>query len=61
NNATVRVSGSGTGLPVQIYEVSSLASTPEGISRKVQVTRTVLPTLPAAFDYALFSEGPIQK
>lgn len=59
-DTTVKVSGD-SGFPVQIYEVNSLASTTEGITRKVVVQRTALPTLPAAFDYALFSEDPISK
>ncbi len=58
--ATVKVSG-GAGFPVQIYEVNSTASTDIGITRKVKVTRTALPTLPAVFDYSLFSEGAIVK
>lgn len=59
-STTVKVSG-GAGFPVQIYELNSQASTDLGITRRVKVTRTALPTLPAAFDYALFSEGAIAK
>lgn len=59
--ATVRVSGSPS-LPVQAYDVVSTATTPDlGITRRVQVTRTVLPQLPASFDYVLFSETDIVK
>lgn len=59
--ATVRVVGSPS-LPVQAYDVVSTATTSDlGITRKVQVTRTVLPQLPAAFDYVLFSESDIAK
>lgn len=59
--ATVRVFGSPS-LPVQAYDVVSTATTPDlGITRRVQVTRTVLPQLPASFDYVLFSESDIVK
>lgn len=58
--ATVRVSGSPV-LPVQTYDLISTAATELGITRRVQVQRTVLPQLPAAFDYVLFSEGSIVK
>lgn len=59
--ATVRVSGS-PALPVQAYDVVSTATTSDlGITRRVQVTRTALPQLPASFDYVLFSESGIVK
>lgn len=58
--ATIRVEGD-SGFPLQTYDVTSSASTTLGITRKVQVTRTALPQLPAAFDYVLFSEGSIVK
>lgn len=61
NKATVRVSSVGGSLPVQSYNLTSTASTPLGITRKVQVTRTAKPQLPAVFDYVLFSEGDIVK
>lgn len=57
---TVRVTSSGV-LPLQTYDVTSTATTDLGITRRVQVTRTALPALPAAFDYVLFSEGSIVK
>lgn len=57
---TVKVSSSGV-LPLQTYDVTSTATSDLGITRRVQVTRTVLPALPAAFDYVLFSEGSIVK
>lgn len=57
---TVRVTSSGA-LPLQTYDVTSTATTDLGITRRVQVTRTALPALPAAFDYVLFSEGSIVK
>jgi len=58
----VRVSGEiANPLPTQIYEINSVAKTEIGITRKVQVTRTVLPALPAVFDYVLYSEGDIVK
>jgi len=62
NRATVRVAGGATmPLPVEIYEVNSQATTETGVARKVQVRRTALPTLPAAFDFALYSESDIVK
>ena len=48
-------------LPTQIYEINSVAKTSLGIKRRVQVTRTALPALPAVFDYVLYSEGDIVK
>ena len=64
NKTTVRVTTvlSGTSaLPVQTYDVTSTATTELGVTRKVQVTRTALPQLPAVFDYALYSDGSITK
>ena len=59
--ATVKVNGNPQ-LPIQAYDVVSTATTPDlGITRRVQVTRTVLPQLPASFDYVLFSETDIVK
>ena len=48
-------------LPTQIYEINSVAKTSLGITRRVQVTKTALPALPAVFDYVLYSEGDIVK
>lgn len=59
--ATVQVTPVSGSIPVQTYTIDSTASTNEGITRKVQVTRNALPSLPAAFDYALFSSGSITK
>ncbi len=59
---TVRVTcSSGCTLPTQTYDVVSEAQTEIGVTRKIQVTRTALPQLPAAFDYVLYSEGLITK
>ncbi len=58
---TVKVTSVGGGLPVQAYNLVSVATTSTGVTRKVQVTRTALPTLPAAFDYVLFSNSDIAK
>lgn len=58
---TVKVTSSGGSLPVQTYNLVSVATTTTGVTRKVQVTRTALPTLPAAFDYVLFSNSDIAK
>lgn len=55
---TVKVSGS---LPAQTYDITSTATTDIGVTRRVQVSRSALPQLPAVFDYALFSEGDITK
>lgn len=59
--ATVKVTSAGGSLPVQTYNLVSVATTTSGVTRKVQVTRTALPTLPAAFDYVLFSNSDIAK
>ena len=56
----LKVSGS-PDLPTQIYEINSVAKTNLGITRRVKVTRTDLPALPAVFDYVLYSEGDIVK
>lgn len=58
-NTTVRVYGDD--LPIQIYDVTSTAQSEIGVTRSVQVTRSVLPRLPAVFDYVLFSETDIIK
>jgi len=58
--ATIKVTG-GDGFPVQAYDVTSTATTDLGLTRRVQVTRTALPQLPAVFDYVLFSEEGIVK
>lgn len=60
NVIDLTVSGS-PALPTQIYEINSVAKTELGITRRVQVTRTALPALPAVFDYVLYSEGDIVK
>lgn len=59
--ATVKVTSVGGSFPVQAYNLTSVASTETGVTRKVQVVRTALPTLPAAFDYVLFANGDIAK
>ncbi len=61
NKATVQVASPDPGFPVQRYDLTSTATTPLGITRKVQVSRTALPQLPASFDYVLYSEGDIVK
>ncbi len=62
NSTDIRVSSVGAGtLPAQQYDVSSTATTELGIVRKVLVTKTKLPQLPASFDYVLYSEGAIVK
>lgn len=61
NQATVKVVSDGGTLPLQQYDITSSATTELGLTRKVQVTKTVLPQLPAVFDYVLYSEGDITK
>lgn len=63
NKATVLVTidTAGAALPTQVYDVTSTASTELGITRRVQVTRTREPQVPAVFDYALYSESGITK
>lgn len=59
---TVKISSvSGTALPVQTYDITSTATTDNGLTRKVQVSRDALPQLPAIFDYVLYSGGDIIK
>lgn len=59
--ATIQVSGQNGAIPLQNFDLASTAQTPEGITRKVQVTKSALPSLPAAFDYAVYSSGSIIK
>lgn len=62
-STTLKVSG--TNLVVQTYDITSEVSAqpnlPSGVARKVKVSRTKLPQLPAIFDYVLYSEGNIVK
>lgn len=58
---SAKVSGVNSPLPLQTYDITSSASTDIGVTRKVQVTRTALPQLPAIFDYVLYSEGDVVK
>lgn len=58
---TIKVSGDPATFPVQTYDINSSSSTSIGVSRKVKVTRTALPTLPAVFDFGLYSESGINK
>jgi len=64
NRATIKVTavnGSNPHLPNQTFQVISTATTELGVTRKIQVDKTALPQLPAAFDYVLYSEGKIEK
>ena len=47
-------------LPVQGKEVISTGSTVSGVTRKIKVTN-LFPSLPAIFDYVLFSGGDLEK
>lgn len=60
NTTTIRVTSSDPNFPVQTYDVTSTADV-QGVTRKVQVSRTALPQLPAVFDFGLFSETDIVK
>jgi Tfp pilus assembly protein PilX len=61
-NTTVRVGAQGaTSLPIQTYDISSSSSANAGVTRKVQVSRTAFPMMPAVFDYSMFSEESIIK
>jgi|SRR3989338_1929565 len=62
NQATVKVTAdTGGSLPDQQYTVTSSATSELGLTRKIEVTKTALPQLPAVFDYVLYSEGDIVK
>lgn len=58
---TVKVEGNNGALPTQTYDISSVAQTESGVTRKVQVQRTALPQLPAVFDYVLYSNTNISR
>ena len=58
---TVKVAGVDEPLGLQKYDVSSTATTEIGVTRKVQVSRSALPQVPAVFDYAIYSESDIIK
>lgn len=51
----------GAALHPQMYTLTSTASTADGITRSVKVTKTALPLLPAVFDYAIYSDSAITK
>ncbi len=55
------VGANGGTLPTQVYTLKSTASTADGITRTVQVTKTTLPQVPAVFDYAVYSDQAIIK
>lgn len=61
SRASVKVSATIGSIPLQNFDIESTARTSEGLTRKVLVKRNTLPSLPAAFDYALFSSGSITK
>ena len=61
NQATVKVTSVGGSLPDQQYTITSSATSELGLTRKIEVTKTVLPQLPAVFDYVLYSERDIVK
>lgn len=61
SKASVQVSpGGNNSIGTQSYDITSVASTDNGVTRKVQVNKT-LPQLPAVFDYALYSDTGISK
>ncbi|MBI4037893.1 hypothetical protein HY382_02515 [Candidatus Curtissbacteria bacterium] len=61
NKTTARVSGTNWNIPDQQYTIESLANTQTGVTRRVEVTRTKLKQVPAAFDFVLYSESSITK
>lgn len=63
DRVTIRVTprSNSAQFPVQTFEITSIATTDTGVSRKVEVKRDALPQLPAVFDYVLFSGGDIIK
>ena len=61
NQATVKVTSDIGSLPDQQYTITSSATSELGLTRKIEVTKAVLPQLPAVFDYVLYSEGDITK
>ncbi|MBU0619066.1 hypothetical protein KKD62_02400 [Patescibacteria group bacterium] len=46
-------------IPDQQYRIEATGQTASGVTRKIQVTREIAPSLPGIFDYALFSGGAI--
>lgn len=64
NDVTVRIAptqADANNFPVQIFEITSTATTDTGLTRKIQVTRDALPVMPAIFDYVLYSGQDINK
>lgn len=56
NSSSFNVSGT---LPNQQYLITATGQTGSGVTRKIEVTREIVPSLPSVFDYALFSGGSI--
>lgn len=52
---------SGTNMEDQYYQITSTGQTSSGVTRKIEVTRDIYPSLPSVFDYALFSGSSIVK
>lgn len=64
NNTTIFVpTNTNVSLPNQAYQITSTNATDNtnGVTRKIQVSKSTLPQLPAVFDFALYSDGAISK
>lgn len=59
-SATIEVRGDGAELPVQVYQISSTATTDTGETRTVEVNKSV-EIWPPIFDYVLFSGDRLVK
>lgn len=60
-DTTVNISSNGGSLGIQEYVISSTSSVGNGVTRKLLVQKSALPSVPAVFDFALFSETNITK
>lgn len=60
NKATIMVTSNNGSLPLQQYNLTSVANVTGDKTSQVAVTRTI-PTLPTIFDYVLFTGGDITK
>lgn len=60
-DTTVNVGPNGGSLPPQGYDITSSATVGNGVTRKLLVQKSALPSVPAVFDFALYSEQDILK
>lgn len=61
NDTTLYISAYSNALPTQEYNITSTSSVGNGVTRKLLVQKSALPSVPAIFDFALYSEGDITK